>query len=153
MTEELRLLRRLLDAVEAADEPPTRRVRLLLRSVDAPWMEEDPDAVWCSFGKGKPRPPATVAEERLAPIPSGSPEVIANIAGQLARIADHFDPPPPDTVDSVYVARKLGCTTTWIADMARNGGIPTSCLVPGTGDGKPWKFYRTKIESWITEKR
>jgi hypothetical protein len=154
MTEELQLLRRLLDAVEAANEPPTRKVRLMLRSIDAPFEEEDPDAVWCSFGKGKASPPAReTAEELPSPPSAGSPEVIATIAGQLARIADHFDPPPPDVVDTVYVAQKLGCTTTWIADLARNGGIPASCLVPGTGDGKPWKFYRAKIETWITEQR
>jgi hypothetical protein len=74
------------------------------------------------------------------------------IEHHLARIADHFDPPPPDKVGTTYVAAKLGCTTDWIAMMVRDGAIPPSCLVAGTGNGKPWKFYRARIDEWI-EKR
>lgn len=152
MTEELMLLRRLLDAVEATDDPPTKKVRQRLRSLDAPWMEEDPDAVWCSFGKGRTYTQVSGLVEQPA-LPRPELPDAAEFLAQLVRIADHFDPPPPDVVDSVYVSQKLGCTTTWIADLARNGGIPPSCVVPGTGDGKPWKFYRAKIEKWITEQR
>jgi hypothetical protein len=97
--------------------------------------------------------PAGVVTEQISPHQVATPEAIATIAGALKRIADHFDPPPPDLVDSVYVSKKLGCTTTWIADQARNGKIPAACLVPGTGNGKPWKFYREKIEKWITGQR
>lgn len=68
---------------------------------------------------------------------------------EVRRIADHFDPPPPDKVDSGYVAGRLGCTNTWVAEMARRGEIPRGCIVPGTGDGKPWKFYRARIDAWI----
>lgn len=67
----------------------------------------------------------------------------------LKRIADHFDPPPPDTVGTEYVAKRLGCSQTWIADLVRRGEIPKSCVVQGTGDGKPWKFHRHLIERWI----
>jgi predicted DNA-binding transcriptional regulator AlpA len=67
----------------------------------------------------------------------------------LSRLADHFDPPPPDIVGTPYVADKLGCTTDWIAMLVRDGEIPVSCLVPGTGNGKPWKFYRARIDEWI----
>lgn len=71
----------------------------------------------------------------------------------LAGVPDGaLDPPPPDTVDSCYVAGKLGCTTTWVADMARNGEIPRSCIVTGTGNGKPWKFHRTRIDEWIARR-
>ena len=90
--------------------------------------------------------------QQISPFQVADPEAIVTIAGALKRIADHFDPPPPDVVDSVYVRQKLGCTTTWVAEMARNGDIPASCLVPGTGNGKPWKFYRSKIEKWIKER-
>lgn len=152
MTEELWLLRRLLDAAEETDDPPTRKVRLRLRSLDAPWMEEDPDPVWCSFGRGTAHTQAAAPAEQPA-LPRRERNEAADIIAQLVRIADHFDPPPPDVVDSVYVSQKLGCTTTWIADQARNHIIPPSCVVPGTGDGKPWKFFRAKIEKWITEQR
>ena len=33
-------------------------------------------------------------------------DVLASIANDLRRIADHFDPPPPDIVDTPYLARK-----------------------------------------------
>lgn len=97
--------------------------------------------------------PERVVAEQTSPHNVAAPDFIATIAGALKRIADHFDPPPPDVVDSVYVSQKLGCTTTWIADQARTGKIPAACLVPGTGNGKPWKFYREKIEKWIREQR
>jgi hypothetical protein len=80
------------------------------------------------------------------PAPSAAWEVMAR---SIARIADALDPPPPDIVDSTYVARRLGCTTTWIADQARSGDIPRRCIVAGTGRGKPWKFHRGPIDEWI----
>jgi hypothetical protein len=76
----------------------------------------------------------------------------AGTAIDLKRIADHFDPPPPDIVGSAYVASRLGCTTTWVADMVRRGEIPPHAVVPGTGNGKPWKFFRSRIDSWITSR-
>jgi hypothetical protein len=77
---------------------------------------------------------------------------LAEFVVEVRRLADVLDPPPPDLVDSVYVAGKLGCTTTWVADMARNGEIPRSCIVTGTGNGKPWKFHRTPIDEWIARR-
>ncbi len=68
---------------------------------------------------------------------------------QGRRIADHFAPEPADVVGTPQVARQLGCTTVWIAEMARRGEIPKSCVVPGTGNGKPWKFYRRRVEDWL----
>ena len=68
---------------------------------------------------------------------------------QLRRIADHFDPPPPDIVDSPYIAGRLGVTTTRIAQMVREGTIPKGCIVPGTGNGRLWKFYRSRIQKWL----
>jgi hypothetical protein len=95
---------------------------------------------------------AAVVAEQVLPHQVATQEVIQTIAGALKRIADHFDPPPPDVVDSVYLRKKLGCTTQWIADMARSGVIPAACIVPGTGNGKPWKFYRSKIEKRLKER-
>lgn len=71
---------------------------------------------------------------------------------QLRRLADHFDPQPSDVVDSVYVAQKLACTTSWIGQMARRREIPDDCIVTGTGNGKPWKFHRIAIEGWIKQR-
>lgn len=82
-----------------------------------------------------------------SPEDSGLP--LTEIGHHLKRIADALNPPPPDIVDSVYVAQRLGCTTTWIADQARSGDIPRGCIVPGTGRGKPWKFHRVAIDEWI----
>ena len=76
----------------------------------------------------------------------------ATMAANIQRIANKLDPPPSDKVDSVYIAEKLSCTTTWVADMTRNGEIPKSCIVQGTGNGKPWKFHRSLIDRWISSR-
>ena len=39
------------------------------------------------------------------------------IQEHLLRIANHFDLPPSDIVDSPYIAGRLGVTTTSIAQM------------------------------------
>jgi hypothetical protein len=101
-------------------------------------------------------------EERLAqveaavgrpggPTPAGLQES-ASVAESLGRIADALAPAPADTVGSPYVARRLGCTTVWVAEMARQGRVPKHCLVPGTGSGKPWKFFRRHIDKWIASR-
>lgn len=73
-------------------------------------------------------------------------ELLANYA---EVIADSLSSVSPGTVDTVYVAERLGCSTVWIAEQARSGAIPSNCVVPGTGNGRPWKFHRVKIEAWI----
>lgn len=92
------------------------------------------------------------ATEKLARLRGGSSPAVPStspLAADLRRIADHFDPPPPDIVRTEYVAKRLGCTKTWIADLVRRGEIPSSCTVRGTGNGKPWKFHRKHIDQWI----
>jgi hypothetical protein len=79
--------------------------------------------------------------------------LLAEQQADLRRIADHFDPPPPDIVDTPYIAAKLGVTTTRIAQMVRENSIPNGCIVPGTGDGRPWKFYRHRMEEWLANRR
>ena len=66
--------------------------------------------------------------------------------------ANHVAPAPGDIVGTPYLAQKLGCTTTWAGEMARTGQIPKNCIVPGSGNGKPWKFRREQIEDWINER-
>jgi hypothetical protein len=61
-------------------------------------------------------------------------------------------PPPKHKVDSSYVAERLDCTTVYVAEMARKGVIPNDCVVPGTANGKPWKFYRDRIDHWISSR-
>ena len=78
--------------------------------------------------------------------------VLAEVQADLKRIADHFDPLPPDIVDTPFIAHRLGCTTTWIAQMVRSGEIPKGCIVPGSGKGRQWKFYRSRIEDWLASK-
>lgn len=83
-------------------------------------------------------------------------DVLARIADSLerlqqdmVRIADHFDPPPPDIVGTPYIANRLSCTTVWVTEMVRTGAIPKACVVEGTGNGKRWKFHRKRIDLWI----
>ncbi len=78
--------------------------------------------------------------------------VLAEVQADLKRLADHFDPAPPDVVGTPYLAAKLGCTATWIAQMVRSGEIPQGCIVPGSGKGRQWKFYRRRIEEWLARK-
>jgi hypothetical protein len=87
----------------------------------------------------------TRPDKQESPVGANSTSVEAS----LARIANALDPKPPDVVDSPYVAGRLGCTTTRVAQMARSGDIPKTCVVPGTGNGKLWKFYRDRIDRWI----
>ena len=77
---------------------------------------------------------------------------LGQIEHSLRRIADHVDPPPPDVVTTNYVARKLNCTLVHAARLAAEGRIPRSCIYPGTGEGKPWKFYRSRIDQWIEQR-
>lgn len=72
-----------------------------------------------------------------------------SIANQFARLVDAVAPAPSEKVGTAYVAKKLGQTTVWIAEMARRGKIPGNCIVTGTGIGKPWKFHRGQIDKWL----
>ena len=78
--------------------------------------------------------------------------VLAEAETHLRRIADHFDPPPSDIVDTPYIADRLGLTTARIAQLVRSGEIPKACIVPGTGDGRPWRFYRRRMEEWLAKR-
>jgi hypothetical protein len=76
--------------------------------------------------------------------------IAKSIDTNLKRIAETLDPPDDARpVGTPYVAKRLGQTTTWVAEMARRGKIPKSCIAAGTGVGKPWKFHRDKIDAWI----
>lgn len=65
------------------------------------------------------------------------------------EIASTAIKPSPEIVGTPYVSERLGCTSIWITEMVRREVIPPACIVPGTGNGKPWKFYRLRIDEWI----
>ncbi len=48
------------------------------------------------------------------------------IASALETLANHFDPPPPNIVDTGYVAGRLGCTREYVSQMAKSGAIPST---------------------------
>lgn len=75
--------------------------------------------------------------------------VMERLTAALERIANRIAPPPAAIVDSRWVADRLGCTTTWVADMVRSGELPRGCVVAGTGNGRPWKFHRAAVERWL----
>jgi hypothetical protein len=62
-------------------------------------------------------------------------------------MAEALAPSPGAVVGTGYVASQIDVTTTWVAEMVRNGEIPGECLLAGTGTGKPWKFHRSKIDA------
>jgi hypothetical protein len=92
--------------------------------------------------------PVTVVIE-LGP---DSLRVLAEVQADLRRIADHFDPPPSEIVDTPYIAERLGVTTTRIAQMVREGTIPKGCIVRGSGNGRLWKFHRRQLEDWLAKR-
>ena len=85
------------------------------------------------------------------PTRPATPE-LTSIAANLARLADHLAPVPPSIVGTRYVAERLGCTTVWVAEMVRKGEIPRSCILVGTGTGRPWKFSKGRIDEWIASR-
>lgn len=74
------------------------------------------------------------------------------LAAESKRIADRLAPESGDVVGTPHLAQQLGCSIVWAAEMARNGEIPKSCIVPGTGNGKPWKFHRQRVEEWLSKR-
>lgn len=67
----------------------------------------------------------------------------------MRQLGDVNKAKPPELVGTPYVADRLGCTTVWVTELIRNGEIPVNCVVSGTGNGKPWKFVRVRIEEWL----
>ena len=118
------------------------------RSIDSPQSEMTP-----TNSEVTETPPLVIQGQRTST--NGFDEglsighLLDGIVGQLKRIADHFDPLPPPLVGSPYIADRLGCTTFWVTKMVRRGEIPVSCVVPGTGNGKPWKFFRSRVDDWL----
>jgi hypothetical protein len=74
------------------------------------------------------------------------------LLGESRRVADHVVPTVGEVVGTPYLAKHLGCSVVWAAEMARTGQIPKYCVVPGTGNGKPWKFFRERIEEWLIKR-
>ncbi len=67
----------------------------------------------------------------------------------MRQLGDVSRAKPPELVGTRYVAERLDCTTVWVTELIRKGEIPVSCIAPGTGNGKPWKFVRVRIEEWL----
>jgi hypothetical protein len=77
-------------------------------------------------------------------------DTLKDIAATLRRLAEVYAPEPSDIVGTGYIQRKLGFTTpVYVAELARKGSIPKACIVPGTGNGKLWKFRRKPVDQWL----
>jgi hypothetical protein len=98
--------------------------------------------IHCSAGKSAGGDTSEIHLERIA-------AALQDLVDVGRRIASRVAPEPPDVVGTPYIANRLACTTVWVTDMARNGQIPKNCIVPGTGNGKPWKFYRRGTDEWL----
>jgi hypothetical protein len=77
---------------------------------------------------------------------------IERLTDETRRLANHVAPAPGDIVGTPFLAKQLGCSVVWAGEMARDGRIPKHCIVPGTGNGKPWKFYREHVEQWLNKR-
>lgn len=106
------------------------------------------------FGEdGPPSSHANVCFHGILAILKSIDENQRSMAESFRLLADAYGK-PPELVKTRYVADKLGITTTHVAAMARDGTIPVTCIVPGSGssEGTQWKFFRERIDKWI-EKR
>lgn len=83
------------------------------------------------FGSGSVRHPETSVDEFFK------------------QLGDSHRSKPPELVGTRYVAERLGCTTVWVTQLIRSGEIPPSCIAPGTGNGRLWKFIRVRIDEWL----
>jgi hypothetical protein len=82
--------------------------------------------------------------------PARPPDHLASIAANFGRLVEKLAPGArTEIVGSRYVADRLDCSTQWIGEMVRTGKIPRSCVAEGTGNGKPWKFHKAKIDDWL----
>ena len=77
---------------------------------------------------------------------------LERIRDDIGDIRTHIAPSKGDVVGTPYLAQQLGCSVVWAAEMARKEQIPRSCIVSGTGNGKPWKFYRQQILEWLNKR-
>jgi hypothetical protein len=94
-------------------------------------------------------PDASLARQGALERIASALEQLVGLLDPIVRLADRLAPPANAIVGTPDIARALGCTNTWVAELAREGQIPESCVVPGTGRGKPWRFYRERIDAWI----
>jgi hypothetical protein len=137
----------------AADAPEGPRLiarPLAVEPRDAERASDDPPAsAFGSLGRAQ-------RQVELAPLTRALLERIAAAMeeiGSLSRaVCERIVPGAGEVVGTPYVARKLGCTTVWVAEMVRRDEIPRNCVVPGTGNGKPWKFYRHRVEAWLSQR-
>lgn len=79
-------------------------------------------------------------------------DVLEGIQQTLVRLADHLAPEPENIVGTDYIAKRLDCTLVWVAEMVRKGDVPKHCIVPGTGNGKVWKFHRRRVDEWLNKR-
>lgn len=87
----------------------------------------------------------------LAPILERIARAAEGIYAELERVNNRFE--PPEIVKSSYVAGRFGCTIKWVGEMVRRGEIPKSCIAPGSGNGKQWRFFKSRIEKWLEKQR
>lgn len=103
-------------------------------------------------GRGLDVGPAAECLPRLVNLAERLAIGVEGLLAVATRLAEHIVPEAADLVGTPFIAERLGCTTVWVSDMARNGVIPKACIVPGTGNGKPWKFHRRRIENWLDKR-
>lgn len=72
------------------------------------------------------------------------PEIHDGFANALTNV--------PAVIGTPYLAQQLGCSVVWAAELARSGQVPKNCIVPGTGNGKPWKFYLGRVQEWLSKR-
>ncbi len=90
-------------------------------------------------------PPARPKEQSLEPPPADT----GGIARELRKLRRALRPAEPEIIGTPEVAKLAGVTTAAVRQWVESGAVPRNCIVPGSGNGTPWRFYRRRILKWL----
>jgi hypothetical protein len=87
------------------------------------------------------------------PAPEPRPDPLPRIAENLQRLADAQAPDEGRLVGTEHIAKKLGITTQWVVQQIKKDPALRRCVLPGSGNGKPWKLDRHAVDRWLARRR
>lgn len=79
-------------------------------------------------------------------------DALRNHTAAITSLVATLAPEVPDLVGTTYVASRLGVSTTWVCRLADNGDIPKACMAPRLSGGRIRRFFRDKVDQWLSEK-
>ncbi len=71
------------------------------------------------------------------------------VARELRRLRRDLRPAEPEIIGTPEVAKMAGVTTAAVRQWVESEAMPGNCIVPGSGNGTPWRFYRRRVVKWL----